>query len=93
MFLLDNVLRNAAIIVMVAFGAHGIKEVSRTQLAGAIKIYASAGEKKDLLKLDKKEMILPVAEIFIKNKIVKLVHTDIYSKDFSRDKVFKTGIF
>ena len=49
--------------------------------------------KKDLLKLDKKEMILPVAQIFIKHKIVKLVHTDIRSKDFSRDKVFKTGIF
>ena len=89
MFLLDNVLCNAAIIVMVAFGAHGIKEVSRTQLAGA----TLQQVKKDLLKLDKKEMILPVAQIFIKHKIVKLVHTDIHSKDFSRDKVFKTGIF
>ena len=80
-------------MVMITFGAHSIKEVSRTQLAGAIKLYALAGEKKDLLKLDKREMILPVAQIFIRHKIVKLVHTDIHSKDFSHDKVFKTGIF
>ena len=46
MFFLDNILRNAAIVVMVAFGAHGIKEVSRTQLPDAIKLYASAGEKR-----------------------------------------------
>ena len=79
---------------MVAFGAHAIKEVSRTQLAGAIKLYASAGQKKDLLKLDKKEMILPVAEIFIRNNIIKLhADIDIYSKNFSRDKVVKTGVF
>ena len=37
-------------------------------------------------------MILPVAHIFIRQKIVK-VHTDIHNKEFSHDKVFKTGVF
>ena len=31
---------------MVAFGAHAIKEVTRMQLAGAIKLYTSTGEKR-----------------------------------------------
>ena len=92
MFFLDNILCNAAVLVVVTFGAHAIKEISRTQLAGANKLYASAGEK-TFLKLDKRDMILPVAQIFIRQKIVKLVHTDIHSKDFSHDKVFKTGVF
>ena len=48
---------------------------------------------KNLLKLDKRDMIVPVAQVYIRQKIVKLVHTDIDSKDFSRDKVFKTGVF
>ena len=39
-------MHNTVIVVMVAFGAHAIKEVTRTQLAGAIKLYTSADEKK-----------------------------------------------
>ena len=39
---------------MVAFGAHAIKDITRTQLAGAVKLYAAPGERKELLKLDKK---------------------------------------
>ena len=59
-FFLDNILCNAAVLVVVTFGAHAIKEISRTQLAVANKLYASAGEK-TFLKLDKRDMILPVA--------------------------------
>ena len=43
MFFLDKILRNVSIVVMVAFGAH---EKTRIQLAGAIKLCASAGEKR-----------------------------------------------
>ena len=44
-------MRNASIIVMVAFGAHALKDISRTQLAGAVKLYAAPQQKKELIKI------------------------------------------
>ena len=39
-FYLEMTMRNASVVVMVAFGAHAIKDITRTQLAGAVKLYA-----------------------------------------------------
>ena len=78
-------------VIMVAFGAHSIKEVSRTQLAGVIKLYGTAEEKRELLKMDKKKMICPVADMFLREKIVTVTVKgggDCY--DF--DNIVKTGV-
>ena len=71
---------------MVAFGAHSLK---RTQLAGAIKLYGTPEEKKELLKLDKKMMIGPVAKMFLREEIV-IVEGD--GEYYDRDNVIKTGV-
>ena len=47
------------------------KDIIRTQLAGAVKLYAAPGERKELLKLDKKDMIPEVAQMFLREGIVR----------------------
>ena len=89
-FYLEMTMRNASVVVMVAFRAHAIKDITRTQLAGAVKLYAAPGERKELLKLDKKDMIPEVAQMFQREGIVS-VQGD--AKEFSCDNIIKTGIF
>ena len=48
------------------------------------------GERKELLKLDKKDMIPEVAQMFQREGIVS-VQGD--AKEFSCDNIIKTGIF
>jgi len=45
--------RDASFIVMVAFGALTIKDVSRTQLLGAVQLYAAVDSRKELSGCDK----------------------------------------
>ena len=87
-FYLEMTMQNASVVVMVAFGAHAIKDITRTQLA--VKLYAAPGERKELLKLDKKDMIPEVAQMFQREGIVS-VQGD--AKEFSCDNIIKTGIF
>ena len=67
---LEEAIWNASMVVMVAFNSHSLKEISRTQLAGIIKLYGTPDEKRELLEYNKRRMISPVANMLIREKIV-----------------------
>ena len=77
---------------MSAFGAHNIKEISRTQLASAAKYFLPAQEKKELLKSDKAQYLLPLANAFIKNKII-ILSKGADKSNLTLDDVKKEGTF
>ena len=83
-------IRNTFIVIMVAVGAHSLKEVSRTQLAGVVKLYGTPEEKREVLKLDKKKVIGPVAKMFIREGIITVEGAG--HGDCDRNNVIKTGV-
>ena len=57
---------------MCAFGAHAIKEVSRSQLCAAAKSLLSMDVKKQLNGAEKKKFIKPLANAFLESNIVTI---------------------
>ena len=87
-FYLEIIHWNAAIIVMVLFGAHSIKDVSRVQvLQNCMQL-----QKREILKLDKKEMIRLVAEMFVRKNLVS-IEGNMDTETLKRDKVIENGVF
>ena len=64
--------QSARTIIMCAFGAHSYQEVSRTQLASAIRYFMKGQQKKTMNKAEKHQLVGPLAAIFIQENIVKV---------------------
>ena len=63
---------SAEVIVMSAFQHHRIKDVSRSQLTGALSSLCSPQTKRKYRGADKASLILPVAKSFLEKGIVAL---------------------
>lgn len=84
--------KSAEVIVMCAFGAHTIKEVSRSQMASAVKFFLEVAERKHLKTADKSQLVKPLAMAFVKKKIV-IVKEGTNMDDLSRCDIYKVGTF
>jgi len=63
--------QSATVIILCAFGVHQIKEVTRSQLQSAMRLYCTdAEQKKNLSNLSKEDFILPLASLLLKESIV-----------------------
>ena len=76
---------------MAVFGAHFLKEISRTQLLSAAKRLLPQ-QKKILNSLEKNEFCIPLGRTFEDNHIVQ-VRKGALVKDLSRNDVEKVGTF
>ena len=76
---------------MCAFGAHTIKEVTRSQMASASKFFLGAADRQ-ICKGEKSQMMKPLAMAFLNKKIV-VVKGDADYNDLSRGDVAKEGTF
>lgn len=75
---------------MAAFGAHFLKEITRTQLLSAAKRLLPQ-QKKTLNGLEKNEFFIPLGKAFVDNNIVA-VRKGALIKDLSRNDV-EVGTF
>ena len=57
---------------MCAFGAHTIKEVTRSQMSSAVKFFLGKAGKSQLQKADKSQLIKPLAMAFLEKKVVRV---------------------
>ena len=79
-------------MVMTAFGAHFIKEVSRSQLCAAAKSILPPNQRKQLQHAEKSKFYIPLAKMFIFKNIVGIKkHSDV--KNLCRNDVEKVGTF
>ena len=83
---------SANIIIMCAFGAHSLKEVSRGQLASAAKFFLKGTERKLVPKADKHELVSLLAPFFIQSGVVA-IRDGASSQDLERDDVTNEGTF
>ena len=74
---------------MVAFGAHFLKEISRTQMLSAAKQLLPL-QKKTLNSLEMNEFLIPLGKAFVENSIIA-IRKGALVKDLSRDDVKKVG--
>jgi len=91
-FHIDMSNTSAEAVVLTAFGAHFLKEVSRSQLESAAKSLLATNVLTNLKKADKGDFIIPLAEALIKHKIVKVVE-DADWKQLGRQDLEKVGTF
>ena len=71
-FFTDLSMQSGEAIVIVAFGAHFLKNVARNQLKSAAKSLLSPKDGKDLQKAEKHRFIFPLAKAFVNKGIVKI---------------------
>ena len=69
----DLSIKSAECIVACAFGAHFIKEVTRTQLAGDVKSLLSKDDRKILNGAEKGRLLKPLARAFVSKGIVSKI--------------------
>ena len=79
--------KSARVIVMEAYGAHFLKEVSRSQLLSAAKSLLPIDQRRNLCGVEKTSLLLPLARAFIMNNIVKI------KGNLTRVNVEKIGTF
>ena len=84
--------KSAQVIVMEAYGAHFLKEVSRSQLLSAAKALLPVCERKKLCGSEKTGLLLPLARAFVFNNIVR-IKSKIKSGCLTRNNVEKIGTF
>ena len=84
--------KSAQVVVMTAFGAHFLKEVSRSQLTGAAKHLLPPIIKKTLVGGEKSAFIVPLAKAFLAENIV-VVKKGANLSNLSREDVSKAGTF
>ena len=65
-------IKSSEVILLVAFKAHRIKDISRPQLAGAARKYCTADVMKTLKGADKSQYLIPVAVALVKKNIIKV---------------------
>ena len=83
---------SAEVIVMSAFQQHRIKDVSRSQLTGALSSLCSPQTKRKYRSADKASLILPVAKSFLEKGIVALCE-DANIANLQPNQVNKVGTF
>ena len=83
--------KSAEVILMCAFGAHFMKEVSRSQLSAATKTLLPVNERKILHGAEKSRFVKPLAAQFI-IKIVS-VKCGAMIQNLVREDVTKQGTF
>ncbi len=83
-------LKSAEVVVMCAFGAHFIKEVSCTQLTSAAKTLLARDERKPLQGAEKGAFMKPLAKAFIDKKIVAIQKGAKFT-NLTREDVNKCG--
>ena len=76
---------------MVAFGAHFLKEISRTQMLSAAKRLLPL-QKKTLNSLEKNEFLVPLGTAFVEQGIIA-IRKGALVKDLSRNDIEKVGTF
>ncbi len=85
-------LKSAEVVVMCAFGAHFIKEVSRSQLCAAAKTLLPKEERRYLQGAEKTKFLKPLAEVFVGKAIVAIKHgADV--ENLTREDVDKVGTY
>jgi len=85
--------QSATAVILCAFGIHNIKEVSRSQLHSATRLYCTSEEKKNLSKCDKKDdLIVPLASLLLREGIIS-VKDEADMKNLSRDDILKEKPF
>ena len=77
---------------MCIFGAHTYREVTRTQLASAIRYFTKGEERKILSKKEKHELVNPLARMFLKKGIV-IIRKGANLNNLSVEDVNKEGTF
>ena len=83
---------SAEAVLLTAFGAHFLKEVSRSQLESAAKSLLSQQIIQQLKKADKGDFSMPLAEAFLKKGIVKVAE-GCNLRNLSRGDLKKVGPF
>ena len=85
-------MKSCEVVVATAFQSHFIKEVSRSQMDGAIKILLSKEDRKQLKGVEKAKLLPPLAQALIRKGIVELDgRADM--ENLSRLDVKKVGTF
>ena len=87
---------SAEAVLLTAFGAHFLKEISRSQLESAAKSLLPMTTIQRLKKGDKADFTIPLAEAFLKKGVVKLAEdTDAnYNlQNLARGDIKKVGPF
>ena len=84
--------KSCEVVVATAFQSHFIKEVSRSQMDGAIKILMSKEDRKELKGVEKAKLLPPLAQALIKKGIVE-VDEGADMGNLSRVDVKKWGYF
>lgn len=87
----DLTQKSGGAIVMEAFGAHFLKEISRTQLLSAAKRMLPR-EKKKYSGYEKSDFLVPLGQAFVESGIVKITK-GAQVRDLSRSDVKKIGTF
>ena len=94
-FQIDLSKESATAVILCAFGIHNIKEVSRSQLHSAMRLYCTGEERKNLSKCDKKDdLIIPLASLLLWEDIVGIKEDSEASIDnLCRDDIEKKKTF
>lgn len=71
---IDLTLKSAEVIIICAFKAHFIKEVSRAQLCAAAKSLLTKEERKGLANAEKSKFLKPLAQTFLDKEIVTITN-------------------
>ena len=66
----DLTQKSGTVIVMAAFTAHFLKEISRTQVAKRL----MPEDKKRFATLEKNDFLVPLGKVFVEKGIVKIRH-------------------
>ena len=83
--------KSATVIMLEAFGAHFIKEITRAQLMSATKSLIPQ-KKKKLQNAEKCDLYIPLGRAFVQNGIVHIKGGS-NIEDLSRGDVSKVGTF
>jgi len=79
---------SAEAVVLAAYEAHFLKDVSRAQLNSALKLLCSAEQRKSLLGKEKSTIMIPLAIQLIAKKYVKMKLGSITRDDATKVKPF-----
>ena len=79
-------------VIIVAFGAHFFKDITRSQLESAAKSLLTPDERKALHKAEKAKFVLPLAKALIDREIIK-VNKGANMSRLTRNNLQKIGTF
>ena len=83
---------SAEAVLLTAFGAHFLREVSRSKLESAAKSILPSDTIHQLKKADKGDFIIPLAEEFLKRGVIELAQ-GANLKNLAREDIKKVGPF